>query len=631
MKSVYLKMTFFITALLLVVLLFKETSFGAGPTSTEKLVIKKIEVTGNKFFSAKRIRQQMSLRQNRWYNLFKKQRLYKWKMENDRLAIDSLYHINGFLQARTSVNYQADTLNQATLKVNIFEGVQTKIKGFTVTGGLERLASRQNKELSPLKPNAPLNLSGLGVLAFNLKTVYANNGYPYCDVKTTIALSQDTTSAQISFEIEPGNLVRFGSVSVEGLTRTSARVARRELTIKTGEIYSREKILDSEQRAYSTGLFTYVSLEAKTPAEKTENPDFILRLVERKPSYARVKIGLGQYQPQNLVADLTTADLGLEWGNRNLAGTARKFSLSGTSSFVVFKNWQNLSNRFTLGFVEPWFLNTRTPLSLDLYYEPGVKSVIQPYRIESYGGNLNFSREHKKFLKFYLTFSYQQVKVYGIAPELLEEFKNEQGISIRRKMDFTVENDTRPNPFVPASGSYFQLFNELVGGFLGGDNHFYKLIWTWSRYNTLGKPDRIDVLATRLKIGYEQKLFQNKYIPTYDRFYAGGAYTIRGYSENTLGPKDAEGNNIGGGLMLLVNAEIRKSLFWKFGYTLFVDAGNVWAQPENFKASAIRLTGGLGVQFFTPIGPIRLDYGRRILRNGDPAEGMWHLAILYAY
>jgi len=631
MKSVYLKITFFLLALSFAILIFKESSLGAGPPSTEKPVIKKIEVYGSTFFPVKRIKQEMSLKENKWYNLFKKQRLYKWKMENDRLAIDSLYHVNGFLQARASVDYQTDSLNRATLEVNIFEGVQTRVKGFTVKGGLESLASKQNKELSALTPNAPLNLSGLGVLAFNLKTVYANNGYPYCDVKTTIALSQDTTSAQISFEIEPGNLIRFGSVSVEGLTRTSARVARRELTIKTGEIYSREKILDSEQRAYSTGLFTYVSLEAKAPAEKTENPDFVLRLVERKPSYAGVKIGLGQYQPQNLVADLTTADLGLEWGNRNLAGTARKFSLSGTSSFVVFKNWQNLSNRFTIGFVEPWFLNTRTPFNLDLYYEPGVKSVIQPYRIESYGGNFNFSREYRKSTKFYLTFSYQQVKVYDIPSDTLEEFKREQGISIRRKMDFTIENDTRPNPFVPASGSYFQLFNELVGGFLGGDNHFYKLIWTWSRYNTLGNPNEINVLATRIKVGYEQRLAKDKYIPTFDRFYAGGAYTIRGYSENTLGPKDAEGKNIGGGVMLLVNAEVRKALFWKFGYTVFLDAGNVWAEPENFKASSLRLTGGMGVQFFTPIGPIRLDYARRILRNGDPAVGTWHLAILYAF
>jgi len=134
-----------------------------------------------------------------------------------------------------------------------------------------------------------------------------------------------------------------------------------------------------------------------------------------------------------------------------------------------------------------------------------------------------------------------------------------------------------------------------------------------------------------LKIGYVQKLFKDKYVPTFDRFYAGGAYTIRGYSENTLGPKDVEGKNTGGGLMLIANSEIRKALLWKFGYTFFLDAGNVWAEPKNFKVSDIRLTGGIGLQFFTPIGPIRLDYARRILRDDEPAEGMWHLAILYAF
>ncbi|OGC84671.1 MAG: outer membrane protein assembly factor BamA [candidate division Zixibacteria bacterium RBG_16_43_9] len=631
MKSAICKAVFYSLILTSFIFLFEGNSLSAGPPSAEKPVIKKIEVYGNTLFSAKRIKQEMSLKENKWYNLFKKQRFYKWKMENDRLAVDSLYHINGFLQAQTGIDYQVDSLNQGRLRVNIFEGVQTKVKGFTVKGGLENLVSKQDKELSSLKPGEPLNLSQLGVITFNLKTIYANNGYPYCSIKAEIDISQDSAWAQLNFEIEPGKMVRFGDISVEGLSRTHEKVARRELTIKSGEIYSREKILDSEQRAYSTGLFTYVSLDAKNSSEKPENPDFVLKLVERKPSYVGVKLGLGQYQPQNLVADLTTADLTLEWGNRNLAGTARKISLSGFSSFVVFKNWQNLTNRFKFGFVEPWLFGTRTPFNFDLYYEPGVKSVIQPYRIESYGGNFNFSREYRKFTKFYLTFSYQQVKVYDIPSDTLEEFKREQGINIRRKMDFAVESDTRPNPFVPASGSYFQLFNELVGGFLGGDNHFYKLIWTWSRYNTLGKPNQIDVLATRVKLGYVQRLSKDKYVPTFDRFYAGGAYTIRGYSENTLGPKDIEGKNTGGGLMLIANSEIRKALFWKFGYTVFLDAGNIWAEPKNFKVSDIRLTGGVGLQFFTPIGPIRLDYARRILRDDEPAEGMWHLAILYAF
>ncbi len=630
-KIFYSNPFFYLIILIFYIFLQGEKVIAAGSSGLEKPIIKNIEVSGNTFFSNKKIKKEMSLKENKWYNLFKSQRFYRWKLENDQFTIDTLYQTNGFLQAKTKIDYQIDAESKVSLKVNVYEGVQTRIKGFSLSGGLENLSNKEKKELDALKSGEPLNLLKLDKVAFNLKTVYANNGYPYSQIKIEIEMSEDSTSAQVNFTLEPGKLVKFGEISFEGLSRTDEKVARRELVIKQGEIYSREKILDSEQREYSTGLFNYISLEVKKPEEKPENPDFVLKVAERKPSYVGLKLGMGQYQPQNLVADLTTSDLTLEWGNRNLAGTARKIYLSGFTSFVIFKNWQNLSNRFKFGFVEPWFLGTRTPFNFDLYYEPGVRSIIQPYRIESYGGNFNFSREHKRFIKFYLTFSYQQVKVYDLSPDKLEEFKKEQGINIRRLVNFSIEKDTRTDPFVPVSGSYFQLYNELVGGFLKGDNHFYKVILTWSRYNPLGKPRELNVLATRVKLGYVQKLFKDKYVPTFDRFYAGGAYTIRGYSENTLGPKDSEGNNTGGGLMLLANAEIRRALFWKFGYTLFLDAGNVRFEPKNFNMPDIRLTGGLGLQFLTPIGPIRLDYARRILRDGDPVKGRLHLAILYAF
>jgi outer membrane protein insertion porin family len=632
MKKIFYSRPFFYSIILIFCIFLRgEKAIAAGSSALEKPVIKRIEVSGNTFFSSKKIKKEMSLKENKWLNLFKNQRFYRWKLENDQFTIDTLYQTNGFLQAKTRIDYQFDAESKVSLKVIIYEGVQTRIKGISLSGGLESLSDKEKKVLDMLKSGEPLNLLKLDKVAFNLKTIYANNGYPYSQVKIEIEMSEDSTSAQVNFSLEPGKLVKFGEISFEGLSRTDEKVARRELVIKQGEIYSREKILDSEQREYSTGLFNYISLEAKKPEEKPENPEFVLKVAERKPSYVGLKLGMGQYQPQNIVADLTTSDLTLEWGNQNLAGTARKIYLSGFTSFVIFKNWQNLSNRFKFGFVEPWFMGTRTPFNFDLYYEPGVRSIIQPYRIESYGGNFNFSREYKRFIKFYLTFSYQQVKVYDLSPDKLEEFKKEQGINIRRLVSFSIEKDTRTDPFVPVSGSYFQLYNELVGGFLKGDNHFYKVILTWSRYNPLGKPKELNVLATRIKLGYVQKLFKDKYVPTFDRFYAGGAYTIRGYSENTLGPKDSEGVNIGGGLMLLANAEIRRALFWKFGYTLFLDAGNVWFEPKDFNMSDIRLTSGLGLQFLTPIGPIRLDYARRILRDSDPAKGRFHLAILYAF
>ena len=112
----------------------------------------------------------------------------------------------------------------------------------------------------------------------------------------------------------------------------------------------------------------------------------------------------------------------------------------------------------------------------------------------------------------------------------------------------------------------------------------------------------------------------------------GGASTVRGYRENDLGPKSEEtGNPMGGKFSLLANFEIRSSLFWRFGGTIFSDVGNLWEEPEEFRIEELRLTAGVGLQFFTPIGPLRTDYAFRLIRAGDEPGGQYHISILYIF
>ncbi|MFQ6003650.1 MAG: BamA/TamA family outer membrane protein, partial [Candidatus Zixiibacteriota bacterium] len=141
----------------------------------------------------------------------------------------------------------------------------------------------------------------------------------------------------------------------------------------------------------------------------------------------------------------------------------------------------------------------------------------------------------------------------------------------------------------------------------------------------------LNVLATRLRLGYVIGLSRRDHVPTFDRFYMGGASTIRGYKENTMGPKDESGLATGGKVMMLGNIEYRRALFWKFGYTIFIDAGNIWYNAKDVKAKNIKVTSGLGIQFFTPVGPLRLDYGRQLPIKESPDTGRFHLSILYAF
>lgn len=599
-----------------------------------------IIIKGNVHLSKEKIKDQMSLKTNRWYNFVKKQRFYGWKLKQDRANVESFYRSEGFLDVTVTATHLAQEGNKATVFVEIHEDVRTFVQSITIQGGKEEFGAKTRKLISKVKPGSAVNPSKLDQIAFDIKSVYANNGYPYAEISVRLNKTADKESADVVYQIDPGQEARFGQVSFKGLNLTQEKVAKRELTIKQGELYSRARIIDSQQRAYSTGLFSYVSLDAMNPQEKPTNPDFVLKVVERKPNYVDFRFGLGHYQPPRQTLDLTTADLLLEWGNRNLSGTGRKISLSLFSSYAIFPDpdfpvsadsIKNLLYRFNLRFVEPWLLGRRILSDLNFYYDPGVKSIIQPYRIESYGADLNFSKEVSPFTKVWLTPSFQWVSVYDVPPEQEEEIKREQGINVRRKLILLAESDTRDNIFIPLNGSFTRLHSEFVGGFLGGDNHFFKLILSWNRYHRLGKPAKLNVLAVRLKAGYTEPLRRGEYVPSFDRFYIGGASTIRGYAENSLGPRDSAGKVKGGNVMVIGNLEWRRALFWKFGYTVFIDAGNLWFEPKNMKIKDLRMTAGLGIQFFTPIGPLRLDYAQRIIREDDPEGGRFHLSILYAF
>jgi outer membrane protein insertion porin family len=619
---IYICLLFTFTAL--ESLFFPSPAWGENPAAG--LVIDKIEVKGNTFFSSDKIKDQMILRENKWFNVFKKRRFSPKKAEMDQFAVDSLYHVNGFLDAECKIEGVEKEKHRVMVEVSLSEGVQTKLSNISLNGGLPEFEEKVKKEIKILKIGDPLNRVKLNEVAFNIKTVYANNGYPYANIQMLVTPSEDKSQAEVTFKINEDKKVYFGEVSYKGLKRTKENVAKRELTIRKGEVYSRAKIIDSEQRLFSTGLFNYVTLDALQAQEKPQNPDFILRAVEKKPSYVGVKAELAQNQQNYQTLDFTG-----EWGNRNLAGTSRKIGLSAYYSYKILPKIERLSNRFTVGYVEPWFLGTRTVLNLDLYYEPGVKSAVQKYRIESYGGDINFSWEYKKYTKIWLTHNNEQVNIYNIPPEELETYKREKGINVRRKIILSGEKDTRDNIFIPIKGSFTQVSTEFVGGFLGGDNNFFKLVLSWSRYNHLGKRNILNALATRLEFGYVDGLKHNDYVPTLDRFYMGGASTVRGYVENSMGPKDESGTPLGGKILLLGNLEYRRVLFWKFGYTIFTDAGNIWSDAKYIKTKDIKLTAGVGIQFFTPVGPLRLDYGRQLPIKKSPQTGRFHLSILYAF
>ena len=166
---------------------------------------------------------------------------------------------------------------------------------------------------------------------------------------------------------------------------------------------------------------------------------------------------------------------------------------------------------------------------------------------------------------------------------------------------------------------------------MGGDNSFTKLLYNWSKYNVLSGNG---VLATRVRLGWVAPFGSSDAVPSKERFYLGGAYTIRGFSENDFGPHDANGDPEGGESFGLVNLELRKPLFklgWQIWGSYFIDSGLNVRQIRLLALREIAVTTGIGTQIVSPVGPIRFDYGRRTTINHYPAGGTFHFGILYAF
>ena len=602
-------------------------------------LISEIRIQGNSFFSSAKIKARLFSRENSFWEMFRtgsRNRVLRYSAYRDTLEVKYMYLREGFLYVRTAESMAMSSADStAVVTLNITEGSRylaartvLDVPGaLPFSNDLQRMAA----QLEPEHPADPLLRSKI---IFDIKTVFANNGYPYATVQEMIDSAAGPSAAVVTFSASPGPLVHFGMVQIDSLKEYRPYLVKREIAFKPGEVYRRQKIIASQKRLYATGLFNSVNLgidrapEGSAAGELDTLPNFAFSAIERSPHYVSVKTGAGQDPQQDLIWDFSAA-----WGKRNIF-ISRRVELSVNSRYIIFTQWRPLSHRFQIRYTEPWFFNVRLPLTLAARYEPGVSSQTQPYRIQTWGVSLSTRKEWSEQLVGLLVGEYENVNVYGVDQAKASLIRQEENISIRRKLTGTLIRDTRLDKFVPTSGAFTTYLVQYVGGLLGGDDSFAKLEFSWARYqHAVGRA----IYATRIKGGWVKELGRSRSVPTEDRFFLGGANSIRGFRENSIGPRGDVSNstedstNIGANAYAIFNQEIRVPLFWKFWGSVFADMGNGWESFSAARPEKILFAYGVGLQFLSPAGPIRLDYARR-LKNGLYRAGhRFHITILYAF
>lgn len=567
----------------------------------------------------------------------------KKEFDNKLLRLDKIILTNYYL-ARGFLNVWVETdIRRQGEKIEVYfiisEGQRFVLSELKFIG-IESLTETQLAEFFKIKVGDYFQQSQIEEGLNNLENYYFNNGKPYVDINPDQTI--EDSLIKVVVRVKENETVYIHDIEMKGLRHVKDFIVRRELAIKKDEIYSRQKIEKSQRNIYATGLFDFVGMELRALDTTRSRAILNIRVVEKKSKWVGARFGVG-YEQQIVYGG--TFDFTIEFGHRNLFGTARSIYFSAIPSFSYDfdnKKFTNTKNQFSINFVEPWIGYTRTPgiFRFSFIQARPVNSSNYDY----YTLAFLINHEFRNFWKASGTLAFNRVQllegdsldaiITGLSP----------GQDVIYSFNPHVIRDNRDNYLNPQNGSltdfdvkfaYVRTQNNQTGVISG--NRFIKLMTEWNRYQKLKFSFfKTWILASRIKLGNIFALDDKTQIPVSERFYLGGASTVRGYPEQLLGPTVfiSEGSilrAIGGKLMALTNIEFRIPIYWLFFGEIFTDAGNVWLDVENFNFRDIKTTSGAGLAFLTPLGPIRFDYGIKHRPKRWESPGEFHISIAFAF
>jgi outer membrane protein insertion porin family len=611
--------------------------------------INKVILTGNDGISDKVLKNQMKTRAPSWYNIFNKPRLDRTILSRDIAHLEGYYHSAGFFEASVELDrmdYSEDG-RFVDIVLVIEEGEPTLVEVVDFSPNT-LIDENELREDLLLKPGEPYNASYLSTDIYTLQSKYFDRGY----LAVSIDESVDITGyrSTIHFDIKPGTQIKIRNIEISGNVLSKSAVIEKEIAFDQGDICRLNKLVETQRNLYETGLFTVVDINPENLDPMDRTVDIAIRVRERKAAFIEAGFGVGNILGSRIFA---------RWGTRNLLGTGRGLRLSTEYGFDLFEgetisvnNLQFRNNfwRYDAEYFQRYIFGLKALLELDFFIQKD--ATVQNLVIRTIGAQILTRRRLTRYTDMFLGFTNEFIKREEfVLPEPTREKEEES-----RFFTNSYSNDRRDFLLNPRTGVYRFLRLKFAGGFLGGDQDFYTASASSQWYFPMG---RFDVLALRVRVGYGDHFGQSTVVPIEDRYFAGGSNSVRGYPNNSLGPKvlDANGDPVidestgnpipaGGNALLLTNLELRFGIpvlsRINISGAAFFDGGNVWESVEDISLSDFKpfknssevtindyFYGiGLGIRYNTPIGPIRLDYGIPLkTAEGDSDKGLFYLAL----
>jgi len=584
-----------------------------------KIRVRRIHFDGNVALSDRRLRKAIATKQAWWFS----GGYYRPEvLEEDVERIKDLYRLEGYSDVRVSAQADFDpTQRWLTVLFRIEEGPQYRV-GTVSFRGIGALPQEEVARAAKVASGDPFSEKKVFEDVGRIQSVYFAKGYMSASVEPTTVLNPDTRRVDVIYQVSEGSVAYVGGISIQGNVKTRDAVIRREIRIYPGERYDGEKLRRSKERLYNLGYFEEVNFETVPSAERPDHRDLVVSVKEAKTG--EFSFGGGFSSVDNFIGFVEIAQRNFDLFNWP--------TFTGGGQDLSFRVMAGTRRRnFELSFTEPWIFDRPYSAGFDLFNTTRTRGEGYSFELKRTGGALRLGHAIGDYNRVGLTYRLEAVHVSDVAESASAALKREIGESTVSSLRLSYTRDTRDNTFNPKRGYLLDNGIELAGSVLGGDRDF----WRWTGSGSIFFQPFVEdqVLELRGSLGLADAMADSDFVPIFQRFFAGGADSIRGYRERRVGPKDPSTRDpVGGEAVAVFNAEYTVPVVEFLKVAGFYDIGNVWASLGDFASGGFRSGAGAGVRIKTPFGPVKLDYGWPINpERGERRNGRFHFSASRAF
>jgi outer membrane protein insertion porin family len=575
--------------------------------------IKDIRIVGAHAFSEDTLLDEMSLTPTGFMTwLSRSDRYSRQQLSADLEKLRAFYLNQGYAEFNiesTQVALSADKQDMY-VTANLAEGKQYKIADIRLAGDL-RVPEETLRKLITVKNGSLFNREDINNSVTALTERLEAEGYAFVSVNPVPEIDKEKQTVALTFFVDPGRLTTVRRVSIAGNTRTRDEVIRRELRQLESAQYNGAAIKRSKERLELLGYFETVNIDTPAVTDSADQVDMNVTVKERATGSINAGIGYAQGDGLQLSGSISQP---------NVLGSGKSLAVS-ISTGKTNKN-------ATLSFTDPYYTIDGVSVGYDLYrrvYNPAATDT-NKYKTNTTGTAVRFGVPVTEYDRINYSFGAENtaITLYSDSPQRYKDFVNQYGKSNTTLLSSAGwSRDTRDSALWPTRG--YSMGVSVDAGLPGADIQYYRFSHNQAWFWPLSKNY---TLALGGEVGFANGYGRTSRLPFFQNYYLGGLGSVRGYENGSMGPRDTNGDSLGGTRKITSTAEL---LFPFPGMrdnrslrtSLFVDAGTLWDPNEKSVtlSSGLRYSSGLALTWLSPIGPLKFSYAIPLKKqSGDKMQ-----------